>query len=1082
MARKGVQAGAVALLLLVPLGAVLAQARPGGGRPAGRTRPSAGMPAPAAHSPILGVPAAEVRRLEARFADEVWPLLSRAEGGCLGCHRPGSATQLHFPAGGAAAAFRRLLAGGFLEPESSSGLLARVAAPAPAQRMPPPPAAPWSDSEVAVLRGFTTDLYAILHASDARLDEQFPPELREPFTGKPAPSAPDNTFLSYTQLRGKIRVLFGEEWQRAERDLFAENLAQFGGADFQRRFDESTRASASYLAALDALARDVASRAYLTRSGPFAGRPAELPAPRASGPPDPRTRAEIVHLYRYLLYRAPTEAEVQHAHEFLRRVYTARRDGDDDAVLDFELEVADPEGRVTRRAVRLPVDGGKLGLGQSWINQALGTGEARAELPGEYTLSPPGPGDPTAGPRLELRNDQTTGTVGLAAVEVTGPLPASTVQRIPVTDPRVVLEGAWQRRAAGEQVAFEDGDAHKGGSRIVVPLRVESPGKYRLAITWLRAEAPPPGMRGRRRRPADNAESVPVFVYSHDPSRISPPPALPVPPPGEALFFVDQTMDTLASWDLRTAFRFGDDASHGVEIRNDGTRRRVVADAVHFHPASGTEGAFTLDDPQAEGGWPKFNFPSFRPYNLVGEGAVTDNNERKGELRLLYRPTKSPRFRVGDLYRPAVTFPGQADNDTRVPVVVRAAESTPIVQLSVPPRVVVGAEVTLDASHSYNLQRTPLRYQWRQNGGPRVRLSDARAARVSFTVEPTSPAQSAWEGLCRALMAHPDFLFTRPRSLAAGTGSALSPADRRRLLLVKLAQDLVGRPPIPEEVARVDRGESLASLAAAYLETEEFRRFYFHRIRLVLESRGTAEDDEPVRLWCHVAFTDRPFGEILTADYTVDPDGRVQPRPEYHGRTGLLTMKGFIRGKPGLPHFNYAAIVTEKFLGYVYEVPPSIVMMREGITAVATTAPGSACYSCHKILTPLAYQRLAWSDEGEYRPRTAEGAPVDDSDRGLVATYPYRGRGMEAFALQAVKKERFLRTMMQTHFVMLFGREMRYQSDERALYQRLWASSERHGHTIRPLLRALVTSPEYLNGGAPPSTPSPAPRRAARRR
>jgi hypothetical protein len=208
----------------------------------------------------------------------------------------------------------------------------------------------------------------------------------------------------------------------------------------------------------------------------------------------------------------------------------------------------------------------------------------------------------------------------------------------------------------------------------------------------------------------------------------------------------------------------------------------------------------------------------------------------------------------------------------------------------------------------------------------------------------------------------------------------------------------------------------------------------------------------------------------------VDPAMQRQPRPAYHGRTGLLTMKGFVQGKPGLPHFNYAAMVTEKFLGYVYEVPPSIVAMREGITAVATTSPTSVCYSCHKVLTPLAYQRLAWNDDGSWREKTESGQPVDDSDRGLVANYPYRGKGMEAFATQAVNKERFLRTMVQTHFVMLFGREMRYQTDERALYRRLWDSAHRDNFRILGLLKTLVTSPEYLNGTAPAARPAPKPR------
>ncbi len=158
----------------------------------------------------------------------------------------------------------------------------------------------------------------------------------------------------------------------------------------------------------------------------------------------------------------------------------------------------------------------------------------------------------------------------------------------------------------------------------------------------------------------------------------------------------------------------------------------------------------------------------------------------------------------------------------------------------------------------------------------------------------------------------------------------------------------------------------------------------------------------------------------------MDAGFQKKPRPAYHGKTGILTMKGFIEGKPGLPHFNYPAQVTEKFLGYVFEVPAEIIEARAGITtAAATTDPQSVCYSCHKVLTPLAYQRGFWDDEGNYREHDETGLRIDNTDQNLVASYPYKGKGMEAFALAAQNKERFIRTILQTHFVWHFGREMR---------------------------------------------------------
>jgi len=221
-----------------------------------------------------------------------------------------------------------------------------------------------------------------------------------------------------------------------------------------------------------------------------------------------------------------------------------------------------------------------------------------------------------------------------------------------------------------------------------------------------------------------------------------------------------------------------------------------------------------------------------------------------------------------------------------------------------------------------------------------------------------------------------------------------------------------------------------------------------------------------------VAFKDLPFGEILTADYTVDADFKKQPRPDYHGRTGVLTTKGFIEGKPGLPHYNYAAQVSMLFLGYVYEVPPEVIEQREGATALGTTDPNSICYSCHKVLTPLALQRSYWSDLGAFKKKDAKGQPIDASDQGLVENYPFKGEGMEAFSTQAVKKERFVRTIINTHFSFYFGRQMRHRADERVLYKRLWDEVHQDQFQIRRLIHALVTSPEYLEGRAPAGTSS----------
>ncbi len=274
-----------------------------------------------------------------------------------------------------------------------------------------------------------------------------------------------------------------------------------------------------------------------------------------------------------------------------------------------------------------------------------------------------------------------------------------------------------------------------------------------------------------------------------------------------------------------------------------------------------------------------------------------------------------------------------------------------------------------------------------------------------------------------------------------------------------------------EEIHALDTGAPLSSFVDKYLSSSQFAKFYFRRVRLYLESHGSPVDDEPVRLWTWIMLHHKSFKQILTADYTITPDWQVESRPAYCGHSGVLTMQGFIDGKPGLPHFNYAAQVLEKFLGYVFVVPEAIIRMREGITATSTTTPGTVCFQCHQIITPLEFQRARFNDEGLYQPKDAQGQLINDSDMDLVPSYPFRGEGMQAFAEGAANTERYIRTIIQTHFVFYFGREMRCNTDERTLYHHLWNTEKSNHYDIRGLIKAIVLSKQYLNGDTQPSIP-----------
>jgi hypothetical protein len=323
------------------------------------------------------------------------------------------------------------------------------------------------------------------------------------------------------------------------------------------------------------------------------------------------------------------------------------------------------------------------------------------------------------------------------------------------------------------------------------------------------------------------------------------------------------------------------------------------------------------------------------------------------------------------------------------------------------------------------------------------------------TLVPLSPTKtSAWAGLCEALVRHQDFLFTLPPSVATTTG-----ADKERLQLIKIAMDFAGRPPSDAELGAL-AGKTIADKLDYYFQTGEFRNFYFHKTRLRTETSGTPETDEAARLWTYLAVNGAPMQDLLAADYTVDTSYAKTGRGPEHGKSGLLTMPGFIKTKPGLPHFNYAARVMSDYMGQVFEVTPEIVASR--VAAASTVTPGSTCIQCHGVLTPLETQRLRWADDGTYRTTDAMGNLLDDSDQGLVADYPYKGKGMDGFAALAIRKERFFLQTFQSQFLFFMGRPMRYSQDERTVFLALWMSAWNDNGNFKELLKIIAAMPTYL--------------------
>ncbi|MBU6399730.1 MAG: hypothetical protein KGS61_05380 [Verrucomicrobia bacterium] len=1028
-------------------------------------------PRPPVAQPLLGDPSAALFQ---QFQTRLWPLFTRGgDHSCVDCHDADNDSDLHFLSD-PESSFKMLIEKGYFAASGPDSLLGRLSTTHPKRRMPKN-GKPWTPAEIKRLRDFVADLNQQVKTA-ARPDEQFPSALLTPYHG-PVSSALDNQFISYTQLRGKIRTIFHDDGVRNGHDLFEENIGLFGGADFTTRFNESTKASATFLSGVALIAREVATRAYTRKTGPFVGRPEHLPSPLSLREPDAAYTAQITRLYRTILFRSPSPAEIREAFALLRNIYQhqdAIRASDYD--LSLQLTVSDPAtGLRSTRALSIPVSGQAIGLYQELMN------ESAPESPHALAAhDPPPPRHPgqnasgrigqhrlarsfrfrpdVPGQCFRLSNVNTVGNVSFQALEIQ-PLDnpdTNALQRLTAASPLVQAEGAWNLQEQKGFTSFDDENNDKGGSTITVPISVPKAGLYAITVRWRQSD--------------NNADGILAEVVAPGLDQLTPSLLPPQSPPGQADYHIDESIDTLAFADLQGDFQFGPDDY--VELSNRGTRRRVTADAVKFVPPTGGPTLVVgADEADGHDQWQVYRAGEFEAYNKVGKHTYEDGNAHKGDLRLRYRPSLRGNWKAERFYHVLVAYPAKRDQELATPVIVRARKSSPILRLAYPAHARAGASVQLDASSTFTIQGGDLRFTWEQLDGPALPVKDWHAPVLRFVAPRLEPEPVAWVALCQALMRHPDFLFTRPPSIE----TVQAAREKRQLQLVKLALDLVGRPPSAWELNRLADGASLSNLADYYLQTREFKDFYFHRIRLYVESHGTETQDEPARLWCYVAFHDRPFQEILTADYTVDPQWHPQPRPAYCGHTGVLTTRGFIEGKPGLPHFNYAAQVAELFLGYVFEVPPEVVQQRANSTAASTTDPNSICYSCHKVLTPLAFQRTRWDDDGHYRVRDEYGLPIDDTDNHLVPSYPFAGEGLQAFATQAVRKERFIRAMINTHFTFYFGRGIRYETDERGLYKHLWDAVHTNHFTIRALIRALVTSPEYLQGRPQPGPPPPPP-------
>ncbi|MEM9188902.1 MAG: hypothetical protein AAGF12_06985 [Myxococcota bacterium] len=256
-----------------------------------------------------------------------------------------------------------------------------------------------------------------------------------------------------------------------------------------------------------------------------------------------------------------------------------------------------------------------------------------------------------------------------------------------------------------------------------------------------------------------------------------------------------------------------------------------------------------------------------------------------------------------------------------------------------------------------------------------------------------------------------------PGNTPPPTGSVayLSPEDH----LVRTSLAIRGVRPSAEDVRRVMAEPStLLALVDTYLEDPRFGETIrtLHNEALLtrvlrlyppiepLDQAGLFETsrsvgDEPLRIIEHVVMNDLPYGEILTADYTIvdeptaiiygyafDPTGpefQLVPFPPGRPAAGILTTDGFNQRYPS-PGYNFnrqranavsSAILCFDFLSADVVIDASVDLSDPDAVSRAVVE-NPACAACHQNLDPIGSFFFGWNRYFP-APNSIRGYPLD---------------------------------------------------------------------------------------------------------
>jgi len=280
------------------------------------------------------------------------------------------------------------------------------------------------------------------------------------------------------------------------------------------------------------------------------------------------------------------------------------------------------------------------------------------------------------------------------------------------------------------------------------------------------------------------------------------------------------------------------------------------------------------------------------------------------------------------------------------------------------------------------------------------------------------------------------------------------------------------------------------------------------------DSTNDAVSQEALRLIVHIVKNNRPFTEILTADYTLanrysaqayGAQGQVafdalgEPMDENYPEdpndfreisipgiphAGLLTSPMFLNRFP-TTDTNLNRHRSRKVFEYFLDTDILAIQgdrPDQAIDLVSTTPtldnPG--CTGCHDVMDPVAASFQNWDDRGRYRPSrlSSDGWPSDIQPRGFNGkVMPLSGnvdRSLQWLGKAIAEDPRFVKSMVKILYIGLTGDEPlpvpseSSSDDEKSAYaaQRFHLGTiEREftesNYNLKAVIKSIILSPYY---------------------